>query len=112
MAGGWRFNSHQCKVGRGRGNAALRAGHAGTTGVGSGGAARPAADVYPDESAQLYALWAGAAGGGVRDGQPVPEREQVRGKAGGELSGAVRAVAERGNTGAARPADSLVAGRD
>ena len=73
---------------------------------------RRPADVCADESAQLYALWAGAAGGGVRDGEPVSERAPVRGQAGGELGGAVCAVAERGDARAARPADSLVAGRD
>ena len=65
-----------------------------------------------DESAQLYAVWAGSAGGGVRDGEPVSERAPICGQAGGQLRGAICAVAERGHAGAARPADPLVAGRD
>ena len=73
---------------------------------------RRPADVHPHEPAQLYALRAGAAGGGVRDGESVPERAPLCGQAGGELGGAVCAVAERGHAGAARPADPLVAGRD
>ncbi len=48
-----------------RGDAALCAGDAGTTGIERGGTARRPADVHPDESAQLYAVRAGAAGSGV-----------------------------------------------
>jgi hypothetical protein len=62
----------------------VRAGAAGATGVERGGVARRPVDVCPDESAQLYAVWAGAAGSGVRDGEPVSERAPVCGQAGGE----------------------------
>jgi hypothetical protein len=51
-------------------------------------------------------------GGCVRDGEPVPDGESLCGAARFELGGAVCGVVERGDSGAARPADSLVAGRD
>ncbi len=44
--------------------------------------------------AQFYAVWTGTAGGSVRNRQPVPDRASLCRKAGRELRGAIRAVAQ------------------
>ena len=89
VAGGRGFDPHQCALGRPGGDAAVRAGDAGTDGIECGGTAGQPADVHPHEPAQLYAVRPGAVGGGIRDGEPVSERAPIRGQAGGERRGAV-----------------------
>ena len=62
VASGRGVDPHQRQVGRAGGCAALCAGHAGTTGVERNRSAGQPVDVHPHQSAQLYALRAGAAG--------------------------------------------------
>ncbi len=75
-------------------------------------AARRRADVHPPEPAQPYPVRPRTPGGRLRDREPVSLRQPLCRATRKQLGGAVCPLAERGDAGAARPPDPLVAGRD